>query len=333
MLPLGWLPLSHTDAIAEHPGLQLVSVCDADAERAMAVGERLGIPPAACMTDAVKMLASVQPDILAVATRTPGRLDVLRAAVKHSVRGIHSEKPLAQHLTDGESLMTEISEAGIYFTYGTLRRFMSPYRMAKMMIDRGDIGEVREINIAHGYRELLMWSHPHSVDLLLFFGGCKIETVNAVCDFGGASATERLIDCDPKVEFAHISFANGARGLISSSTGMSVTISGTGGAIRVVSNGERLELHRKASPESVYFSDVVPVPVSVGRSGTSQAFLELYNAIVDGTPPSISPEEIALNQRVLWAIASSGLQRGRSVRLNNVYSEMEITGRSGELYA
>ncbi|WP_353646354.1 Gfo/Idh/MocA family oxidoreductase [Mesorhizobium sp. WSM2239] len=333
MLPPAWLPLSHAEAIAEHPGLQLVSVCDGDGDRAMAVGERLGIPPAACMTDAVKMLASVQPDILAVATRTPGRLEIIRAAVKHGVRGIHSEKPLAQHLAEGESLMAEIAETGIYFTYGTLRRFMAPYRVAKMMVDRGDIGEVREINIAHNYRELLMWSHPHSVDLLLFFGGREIETVNAVCDFGSATATEKLIDCDPKVEFAHVVFANGTRGLISSSTGMSVTISGTEGAIRVVSNGERVELHRKVSPESVYFSDVVPVPVQVERSGTSQAFLELYNAIVEGTPPTISPEEVALNQRVLWAIASSGLQQGKAVRLNDINSQMVITGRFGELYA
>lgn len=330
-LPKGWLPLSHADAIRAHEGLDIVAVCDVDMDKAREAGASLGLKPAACFTDIDKLLRTHRPDILSIATRTPGRVQIIQMALQNGVRAIHSEKPLSLHLNEGKALMEDVERKEVPFTYGTLRRYMPAYRQAKEIVDSGSIGALEEIVVNHGHRDLLLWTHPHSVDLLLLFGGCEIKSVNAICDLNGSTPEDSLIDCDPRLEFARVRFRSGALGLITSSRGMNVRLSGSEGLLNVLNNGEALELWTERKGSTFIERQVLPVPS--GPSGAQQVFSDLYDALARGKPVSITPREIAANQRMIWAFVTSSLRGGRTVAWDDVDESLVITGRFGDVTA
>lgn len=331
LLSKQWFPLSHADAAHENERIEIVAVCDADAERAREAARGLGLTEASAFTGAQAMLHAVKPDICSIATRTPGRVDLIRLAIDAGVKAIHSEKPLSQTLLDGENLMEEVQKRGVHFTYGTLRRFMAPYRLAKKLVEEGRIGPLREIVVDHNFKDLLLWSHPHSVDLLLFFGGAEVESVNAVCEFEGGAVSGNTVDCDPRVDFARVRFKSGCLGMITSTTGMNVRLTGDEGAIHIVGNGERVELHDKG--QGTFFTRRTVLEVPPAPSGTAQALRELVSALDGEAPVSIAPDEVAMNQRVLWSIVSSALANGATIRVNEANEKLVITGRTGALTA
>lgn len=330
-LPKGWLPLSHADAIRSHQGLDIVAVCDVDKEKSEKAGASLGLEPAACFTDFEEMLRTHMPDILSIATRTPGRVQIIEKALQNGVRAIHSEKPLSLHLNEGHALLAEVERRGVPFTYGTLRRYMPAYRQAKEIVDSGSIGVLQEIVVDHGYRDLLLWTHPHSVDLLVLFGGCEIESVNAICDLNGLTTQDPVIDCDPRLEFARVRFRSGVLGLITSSKGMNVRLSGSDGLLNVLSNGEVLELWTRRRGSTFTERQVLPVPIS--PSGAQKVFSDLYDALDRGEPVSITPREIAANQRMIWAFVTSSMRDGKTVAWHDVDESLVITGRFGDVTA
>jgi predicted dehydrogenase len=335
LLPPGWIPLSHADAISAHPQIDLEAICDSDRGRLAEVGRVFSIDPSLRFSDFETMLEKVRPDILAIATRTPGRAEVLRKALAGGIRAIHTEKPFTQTLEESESILGEIQAAGISITYGTIRRFMAPFRLAKALVADGSIGTLQEVSISFGHRDLLLWTHPHSVDLLMYFAGSDVLEVYASCDFGDAEASENLIDCDPRVLFANVIFKSGVIGSITASTGMNVQLSGSDGLIRLEGNGSEVSLLLRNAGGQPYFKNRRNLDVPEGPSGTLAAFDDLVQALDAGNAQarSITCSEIALNQRILWAIATSGLRKGEAVRLEDVPANMRITGKSGNFFA
>jgi scyllo-inositol 2-dehydrogenase (NAD+) len=332
-IPASWMPLSHADAIASVPGLRLTALSDLDPERLAKAGDLHGVGPEKRFADAIGMIEAVRPDIVSIATRSPGRAEILRCAVANSVRGIHCEKPLTPNLGTTTAVMRAVEDAGVAFTYGTVRRLMSTYRRVRELVADGAIGEVYEIAIDHGFRDLLLWSHPHTVDLLIFFGGTAVTEVSAACEFGDMPRTETFVDGDPAVRYAAIAFANGVQGLIGGGGGMGVRISGSAGILRIAADGARAEILRSRGKGDPYFDRIESVDVPAGPSGTAQAFSELLAAINGGVATGITPGEVVLNQRILSAIAMSGLRKGLAVAPEDVPDALTITGRFGDFYA
>ncbi len=332
LLPEAWFPLSHADAMSANNKYEIVAVCDVDEQKAISTAAQLGLPPKAAYTDFDAMLLAEHPDVLSIATRTPGRVDLIERAVTAGVRGIHCEKPLSQHFHDGVEVLSRVESAGVHFSYGTLRRFMPAYRMAKALIDQGAIGEVREVVVDLAWHDMLLWSHPHSIDLLIYFTSeTQIASVNAVCEFGDTEVSRGLIDCDPKVDFARVRFASGKLGLITSSSGMNLRVSGSEGIVEVRANGASVEVFRKGAGATFDDREVIAVPSA--PSGTYQAFDELADAVQSGAKLGISTAEIAANQRIIWAVATSALLDGKTVRAAEVDEDLVITGRTGALTA
>lgn len=333
LIPDIFFPLSHTEAVEAHPGLELVAACDVDRSKAQEAVDKFGSPGATAWSDASEMLASVDIDILSVATRTSERPHLVAEGVRHGVKGIHSEKPFSTLLRETEDVISLIKDRGAHLTYGTLRRFMAPYRKAKELLLAGEIGDLKEISIAHGYKELLLWSHPHSVDLLLYFADAEPVSVNAICDFGDTAVSSDLVDCDPKVDFARVTFRNGVHGIITSGTGASVILSGSEGVIRIHSNGEKVEISKKSTVGKPSFKQSVEVDIAPANSGTLQALSELHDSILGIGPTSMRPDDVLMNQRVLWSIVGSALDAGRTFGIDSANLDMKITGRMGEMLA
>lgn len=331
-LPAGWLPLAHAEAIRSLPQLDLAALCDVDADRVAAAGRRYGVER--LYTDYRELLDKERPEILAIATRTRGRCEIIVEAVKRGVRGLHVEKPLARSVAECRRALAAVVESRVALTYGTTRRFMPAYRVARDVVRSGAIGDPIQIVVEHG-RGSLLWSHPHSADLLLFFSGSTgVDYVQATCAIAPEAVRGDEVDTDPVVEHAFVKFANGAAGLITATPGMSTRVAGTRGMVVVEADGRRATVSTKAAPDSPYHDAGTPLtPLPPTPSGTQQALTELAAAVMGGRAVSITAEEIAVGQHVLLACALSSLRGGRRVALSEVPDDFCVTGRTEGLYA
>lgn len=325
-VPACWLPLSHAEAVGSVDGLSLVALAEVDEERRHDAGERFGVPAMTRFSNTAEMFASVRPDIAAIATRSGVRAAAVEAALATGVRGIHAEKPFAPRLADTERLMARMEQDGIAFTFGTVRRFMPAYRRARDLVADGAIGALHEVAVDFGGGQLLLWTLPHAVDLLLFYGGAAAESVCGRVDIPEGAILGETIDADPTVRFARVRFSSGVQGAITAAGGMDVRLSGSAGTIRVLSDGAALELSRPSVPGGAYFDQIERIPVGDSPSGTAAAFAGLRDAIRGVGPMPMPHGDVALGQRILGAIVVSSLDGGRETPLSAVPSGLTITG-------
>lgn len=329
--PPGWLPLNHAEAITTTPGLELVAVCDTDAARAEATAKGFGA--SRWFSDYRRLIEKTRPDLLAIATRTDGRCDIIEFAATYGVRGIHAEKPLGRSRKELQRALRAVAAQGVKLSYGTTRRYMDAYREAKQMFAKGSFGALQQITLAFGHSATL-WTHPHSVDLAVFFSGAnEVESVQATCAIPSEAVTGLTVDADPKVENAFIQFTNGVRATLTCAGGLHTHLSGEHGTLTVRADGSCLEWNRKTAPDDAY-------PLAHGRrlpvvtmSGTQRAFSELAEAVRTGGPLGITPEEIALGCDLLFAMVWSSLQGGRRVSPAELPAQLTLTGRTGNLFA
>ena len=329
--PPGWMPLNHAEAITTTPGLELVAVCDTDAARAEATAKEFGA--ARWFTDSRKLIEEVRPDLLSIATRTAGRCDIIEFAATHGVRGIHAEKPLGRSREECGRALRAVADRGVQLSYGTTRRYMDVYREAKRQFAEGSFGALQQITLEFG-RSALLWTHPHSVDLAVFFSGAgEVEFVQATCAIPPETVQGNTVDDDPKVESAFIQFTNGVRATLTCAGGLHTHLAGDHGTLGIGADGSWLDASRKATSDAAYPLAHERHTPHASLSGTQRAFQELAAAVRSGSTLGIAPGEIALGCDILFAIVWSSLQGGRRVTLAEVPADLTITGRSGTLFA
>jgi scyllo-inositol 2-dehydrogenase (NAD+) len=328
-LPAGWLPLSHADAIRATPGYALAALCDVDAQLLDKAAATHGV--AQTFADYREMVGTVRPDVVSIATRTAGRCEMIEFVAQHGVRGVHCEKPISTNIGDCRRALAALQRNNVQVSYGALRRYMDVFRQVRAMVSAGEIGEIVQVEVQVG-RTLLLWNHPHSVDLLLFFAGTtEVDYVQASCTFQeGAVRSPDLVDDEPMVEHATIRFANGVTGCISPVPSHSVVLYGTKGAITVGANGAWIDRRISGPNHSPKPTQRIVPQATV--SGRVRAFEELRDAILSGAPCSISPDEILQGQRILMAMVASSLRDGARLRLDEVSDDFKVSGKFGTNY-
>ena len=331
IVPAGWLPISHAECIQLIPELSLAALCDADPERLKLYGERYGVSE--LFTDYVALLEKVRPDVVSVATRTPEKGGIIRAACANGAKAIYVEKPLANSIAETRALLGSARDAGVVLGYGVNRRYHAVYRRARELVKNGAIGDVLEISIEHGQAPLL-WSHPHSVDLALFLlGSTDVKTVHAQLKPDTVSVkSERAIDSDPVIEHARFEFQSGASATIVRTGGLSVRIGGSSGIVTIHGDGSYLQLSRRSDRGSDYFLSQEFEHAPPPPSATVTALRELTAAAIGQTAPSISLAEIETGQAMLMGAVWSHLQ-SRRISLSEVPHDLVVTGKFRDMYA
>lgn len=324
-----WFPLCHAEAIQAETGLELVALCDTNHDQLHAASRRYNV--SRTYSDFRELITEVQPDLLAVATRTAGRCEILEFAAEHGVRGVHVEKPLGNNMEEVRRALAAVSRNRTKLTYGAGRRYLEMYRRAKQMVMDGAIGTVSEIRISFG-RTLLMWNHPHSIDLMLYFNNAStFLDVQASCRIPSDAISGIIVDADPLVEWGVVRFSNGVNGTLSSVLGFTVDIAGDKGILSVIGDGNRLE--RMEMLSSGYLSEPVRIKVAAGMSGTQRAFHELARAVRGQSADVMSVEELLCSQAILFSLVRSSMLAGRRVDSSMIDDHFTVTGRWGQKYA
>lgn len=330
-VPAGWLPLSHVEALAEVPGVSLVALSDVNEEALRKWGAHYGI--GALHVDFRKLIDDMRPEILTVATRTPAKEAIIRYACEHGVRGLYVEKPLATSVGKTRELLDVIERADVRLAYGVNRRYHAVYREAKRLVQDGAIGDLVSIVAEHGHSRLL-WTHPHTMDLLLYFAGTDdIRRIHATAaDATVERRDESTVDSDPILELASIEFGNGVIATVSKAAGLSVRLAGTRGVLTIHANGSHLQLSRQREEGSPYFDRHEFLQPAAPVSATITALRELVAAVLGQGDTGIAPSSIASASILLFGSIWSHIQ-GRAIRPEELPSDFVVTGRSGSLYA
>lgn len=321
--PACWFPLAHAEAVAAHPGLDLVAVADVDAAAAARAAAAHGAPR--WFTDPIAMLEATRPELLCLATRTPGRAALIEAAVAAGVAALHVEKPLCSSVAELRALEALFARADVHVTWGAIRRLMAPYRMALARAERGGIGPLLEATVHMG-AGALFWAHPHSFDLLLAAAGDR-ELLDVAAVLDGVEGEALRIGSDPAVVAVTLRFSGGLVGRITRQPGCDWVLAGAAGALAVEADGHRLRC--LSTPEGAGYPEWSALEVAADGPGGTLAALVQLTGCLDGDAAALAANarwkrDLLMAQRLLFATVESDRQGSRPVAPDDVPDDMVV---------
>jgi len=221
---LGRIGGFHAETLARRiPDAELALVVDADAARAQAAGQRLGVPASSNYRDA---LADPAIDAVLIASPTPLHAEMVEAAAA-SGKHIFCEKPLSLDPARADQAIAAVRKAQVKLQVGFHRRFDPDFRFIKDRIDDGSLGEVRF------FRATCRDMTPPSLEYLRACGGIFADVtlhdfdvarwlvgeVEEVYAAGAALSDSQIAEVAGDVDNAIVAlrFASGALGLIDNS--------------------------------------------------------------------------------------------------------------------
>ena len=144
----GDISVVHLAALEALPDVELVAVCDTDADRGAAAGERHGVP---VLDDHRRLLDEVRPDVVHVCTphdqHAPVVLDCLDAGV-----AVLCEKPVAHTVAEARRVVAA-AEARPEVKIGVClqNRYNAPVQALRRLVDSGELGAL------HGSAASVTW--------------------------------------------------------------------------------------------------------------------------------------------------------------------------------
>jgi predicted dehydrogenase len=164
----GGISHMHAGWYLKEPRATLYAVADVAPERVKAYSEQYGIEKQ--YTDYIEMLETEEIDIVSVCTRPKLHAPIVIETAKRGVKGILSEKPMAENLGQAQAMLEACSQHRVKLAIDHQTRFSGAYVTAKQMIADGLIGELFRIHGICGGGDLKD-NATHTVDIMRFLYG------------------------------------------------------------------------------------------------------------------------------------------------------------------
>lgn len=330
-------PLTHLDAIQEHEGLVVDSICDVSEEALNNVSEKIsGVSIFTSVEDLLKSKKN-KIDIVTIATRTKGRINIVKQCLSAGLKGIHIEKPLCNSESELRIFEKIYKSNSTIFTYGAIRRYLGPYRSIKELLLNKKFGSLNNITINFGHRTLL-WTHIHSLDLLNFFSYPSManEVSARFSKIDDAVKNSEYFN-DPVIESLIINYDNNSKGLITNSSGMEVILNCSLGMLVAGSDGLDTVFRTKLK-DNPYFNISKKIKLNKYKyNGHASPLNVLFNAINgDEEAISISKKSIlsAINgMRIAFSAVKSHEKNGAFVKVGDYPKEIYLHGGFDGKYA
>ncbi len=327
-------PLNHAEAITAHPRLHLKSLCDLNTTTLLNAAKKFDVTHK--YLDPFKLINTEKPALLSLATRTLGRAEIILHAIDSGICAIHSEKPLCNSVSELEELTKALDSSDIFFTWGAIRRFFGVYRQALALANSGRYGRLREVRVNMGSASMF-WTHPHSIDLLLFAaGGRRIEGVQARLENVMSTGPLVEIDSDPKIVTASVYFEDDFSGHITQGIGCDFILSCETGEILVRADGACLELY--SCMDSIYpRRSELEVTTHTDPSGTLGPISQLVGCLDGDLVAQKNNRELKRDivsaQRIAFAMLQSHLEGSRITCLTLIDPQMVIKAKTNGIPA
>ncbi len=174
----GGIGYLHQQGYLQHPGAELVAICDIDAAKARARAAELGI--ANWYPSIREMLAHEECDLVDVVTADHLHFEPVMECLE-ARKHVISEKPLALNIDEAEAMVAKAEAMGVHLAIDYNRRFAPGYVQARKWFDAGAIGQIYYLDMKlsqggpastwKGEYYLLYELETHAIDLLRWFGG------------------------------------------------------------------------------------------------------------------------------------------------------------------
>jgi UDP-N-acetylglucosamine 3-dehydrogenase len=144
----------HLPEYAANPNVELVAVCDNNAERALEIGEKYGVPS---YTSYVELLRNAEVDAVSVCTPNYLHAPISNAAL---LAGVHvlCEKPMATSKEEAESMIETAAKSGKKLMIAHNQRFVASHQKARQLIQSGEVGKIYSFRTAFGHGGPEGWS-------------------------------------------------------------------------------------------------------------------------------------------------------------------------------
>jgi predicted dehydrogenase len=205
--------MMHAQAIQANPErFALTAVCDLDPARLTPFAAQFNIPNT--YTDAHTMLATEQPDVLCFATLPAVRLPLVELGVRHGVKAIAFEKPMALSLAEARQILTLCATAGVKTIICHQLKYGAHWQKAWEIVRSGALGDIHTLHATA--RPSMLRVGTHLVDTMLWFNGGQ----RGLWVMGQAHGTAAYAEDHPCPDhiMGVIQFANGVRGLLECGT-------------------------------------------------------------------------------------------------------------------
>lgn len=293
--------------------LEVVAGADIDPGKRAAFSERWGVP--AVYDDYVEMIRQEEPDMVAICTRGHLHAEMAVRTAEEGVKLIYCEKAIACSMDEADAVLAAVQDNNALFNSGVLRRFNRSYHQARNLIEQGEIGD--PLAAVHYARTNLLHGHIHSMDTVSFLlGDPKVESVWGELTAIDHRIPDNRLDEDPYAVF-QMTFANGVVASSVPAGNWEFEVIGDRGSVRVLNNGESVQLRRSIPDSPRHFANV-PITQEAPHSTTQFCLEDLVLAHEEGRP-TLGPVEIAhhLTEACL-ALAESHRQARRiSLPLEN----------------
>lgn len=178
--PLRIPPASHAQAAASYRRVKLAALADTDA-RSLVRAKQL-YPDVPRFSDVARMLETVHPDVVVIATSPESHRELITLAATHRVKAILCEKPITHDVREARAAIQCCQRNRALLFVNHMRRFDPSIRNMRENLRGGyvrdtSIGPLRSA-IAY-YDKGLYHGGTHFVDLLRFFLG-EVRWVSAV---------------------------------------------------------------------------------------------------------------------------------------------------------
>jgi len=184
---------------------ELVGLCDLDAEKLKRVADTHGI--ARTWPDADAMLAATRPDVFCFVTPPNVRLPMVELGLRHGVRAIAFEKPMATSLREARAIRDLCVSRGIKATVSHQQKYLTSMQKLKAIVDAGELGRPTVIHAT--CQPWMAQLGTHYMDYTLWInGGSRARWV-----VGHVHGKGRLADSHPSADYilGEVLFENGVR--------------------------------------------------------------------------------------------------------------------------
>ena len=175
IMGLGVRGKTHLKALLENKDrYEVVGICDIRPEVMDEVSKKFGLNVPK-FTDVEEMLSKTKPEVFVFVTYPNLRLSMIELAVKHGIKAVSFEKPMAEDMAEAKK-MTELCVAnGIKAVVCHQQKYLKQMQELKRKVDRGDLGEVKKI-----FAECQPWMAQlgtHYMDYIIWAnGGCRAKS-------------------------------------------------------------------------------------------------------------------------------------------------------------
>lgn len=210
---LGRRGVHHIQAFCASERFAVVGIADLDSDRLAAAG--LLVPEACRDADAARVMSHALPDLLCFCTPPAVRLPLVELGVRHGVRLIAFEKPVATTSAEALAIKRLLAAHNVRGVVCHQHRYGPHYKKVKEVIESGALGQIHTI-VATGVGWMLHIM-PHLIEYTRWFN----DYADAAWVMAQAAGRSKAADDHPSPDYLAgvIHFGNGVRAVVETGAG------------------------------------------------------------------------------------------------------------------